>query len=87
MIPLVNIKRLQDMSSRRIADYLRRNADALVFIYSGEWKGYWGPERCGYTDRREEAGVYTLADALDASHHCDPSKQIYYEFLPPDYIA
>lgn len=28
---------------------------------------------------RNEAGVYTLADALDASAHCGPEKHIFYE--------
>lgn len=52
----------------------------LVRIVGDGW--YWRPNRCGYTDCICQAGIYTLADALNASSHCGTEKHIVYEFLP-----
>lgn len=63
--------------------WLSRLGSRLVRIYSGQWGAYWRPDRSGYTGFAE-SGVYTFADAFDASGHCGPEKRIIYEFLPKD---
>ena len=57
-------------------------ADRLVRIKSNGY--YWRNNRCGYTSSRSDAGVYTFADALDASAHCGPEKWVQYEFVGAD---
>lgn len=86
MIPLVIIKRLESMGSRRIVDYLTRNAQRLVRIYSREHHTWWLPDGCGYTQQLHLAGIYTLADALDRTHHCDASKCIYYAYAKEIFV-
>lgn len=81
MTPTLNTISLERLKPRR-QRWTARMGQRLVRIWSGQWGSYWAPERNGYTRRIEEAGVYTLADALDASGHCGPEKRICYEFLP-----
>lgn len=57
-------------------------AEKRVMIRGGGW--YWRPNRSGHTDQASEAGVYTFADALDASSHCGAEKSIVYEFVEDD---
>lgn len=47
-----------------------------VAIWSGEHHAWWGPDRCGYFTDAASAGLYTLADAIDATHHVGPEKRI-----------
>lgn len=53
----------------------------LVRIWSGEWRLYWRPNGAGYTPDSGEAGVYTLADAIQRTRHCGPEKHIVYRFI------
>ena len=55
-------------------------AHRLVRILGEGW--YWRRSRCGHTDVKASAGIYTLEDALNASCHCGEEKRIVYEFLP-----
>lgn len=73
-IELNRIKKNRTM--RRV---IEKWGDRKVLIRSQEWAAWWRPNRGGYTMNRNEAGVYTLADALDASAHCGPEKHIFYE--------
>lgn len=61
--------------------FLEKNKEKKVRIYSDQWGSYWRSNRCGYTDKKEEAGIYTFEDAFDASGHCGPEKHILYEFV------
>ena len=54
--------------------WLRRS----VRIWSAEHRAWWRPERAGYTTLLETAGVYSFADAYDATKHCGPEKRIVY---------
>ena len=62
-----------------------RFAGKFVYIWSGQWHAWWGPNRSGYTTRMDEAGVYTFEDAWACSSHCGPEKKIVYETIPLDY--
>lgn len=53
-----------------------------VGIWSGEHRAWWRANRCGYTASVEAAGRYSLADALDATCHVGPEKQIVIDDLP-----
>lgn len=33
-------------------------------IYSFEHRAWWAKDRCGYVDKRENAGRYTLEEAI-----------------------
>lgn len=36
----------------------------FVLIWSNEHKAWWKPNECGYTNKRSEAGTYSIATAL-----------------------
>ncbi len=73
----VKLERIKTKAGR---EWAARRLDRLVYIIGEGW--FWRKERSGYTDQRDKAGIYTLADALNASAHCGPEKHIVYEFLP-----
>lgn len=50
--------------------------DVNVFIHSGEWGAYWREDGAGYSNKKENAGVYTFKEAYDTTHHCGPEKGI-----------
>ena len=81
MIPLNKINSIRRKSPRRIEEYLKKHGEKIVRIWSRQWGAYWRSNRAGYTMQRDEAGVYTLSDAFDATSHCGPEKQIYYDFI------
>lgn len=81
MIPLININRLRHAKSKYWITFSTRHAKRLVLIYSKEWWSYWRPNSGGYTKCACSAGVYSFEEALNASGHCGPEKQICYEFL------
>jgi hypothetical protein len=83
MIPLARINGLRKLNSERVTEFLLRHGERIVLIWSAEHRAWWGPGRCGYTTDPREAGVYTLANAYDATSHCGPEKQIHYEFYYP----
>lgn len=47
-----------------------------VAIWSSEHNAWWRAERCGYVADPTGAGLYTLAEAIDATHHVGPEKRI-----------
>ncbi len=53
-----------------------------VRIWSGEHCAYWRPNCAGYCADPAGAGVYLFEDAYANTAHCDPSKQIAFEFTP-----
>lgn len=58
-------------------------AGRQVRIWSGEWRAWWRPNSCGYTDDVAQAGVYSFEDAWATSSHCGPEKRIVYEIVGP----
>lgn len=46
----------------------------LVMIRSSG--GLWRPKGQGYTNRKAEAGVFTLRDACARTFHCGPEKHV-----------
>ena len=77
----VTLQGLKNKNSR--AKYRRLYGGELVRIYSGEWKAWWRKNSSGYTYNKEEAGLYSLSEALDNSGHCGPEKKISYFFVNP----
>lgn len=81
MIALNKINSIRRKSPSKIAEYLKKHGEKPVRIWSGQWGAYWRAGRAGYAMQRNEAGTYTLSDAFDATSHCGPEKQIYYDFI------
>lgn len=50
-----------------------------VRIWSAEWRAWWRPDGRGYTDKINDAGIYSFEDAWSRSAHCGPEKGIIYE--------
>lgn len=48
----------------------------FVRIYSAEWGYFWRGDGRGYTSNQEESKVLTMEEALFATWHCGPEKQI-----------
>lgn len=63
---------------------LRPACDTKVLVYSHEHHAWWRAGGSGYTIQRDEAGVYTFAEAWTIAYHCDPSKGIEFEILASD---
>lgn len=82
-IPMRNLKRPDEgrESLERLMRWpgLRRHIGDTVRIYSREHNAYWRQNACGYTIQRDEAGIYTLDDAIARTRHCGPEKRIQYE--------
>ncbi len=81
MLPLNKINQIRRKSPSKIADFLNKHGNKPVRIWSNQWGAYWRTARAGYSFLREEAGTYTFSDAFDATSHCGPEKQIYYDFI------
>lgn len=64
-------------------EYFRRYpASKLTRLWSG-WQvmirssgGLWRHEGKGYTNRKSEAGIFTLRDACARTFHCGPEKRV-----------
>lgn len=73
----IQLERIKTNAGKRWAS---SRTERLVRIISTGY--FWKRNRRGYTGERDQAGVYTFADALNASAHCGPEKHVIYEFLP-----
>jgi len=51
----------------------------IVRILSGS--AWWRPHACGYTERKERAGLFEFQEAINYSGHCGPEKNIIYQFV------
>lgn len=74
---MIKLERLKTKTGRA---WLAKNAHRTVMIWSNEWCRWWGTDRAGYTSDIKQAGIYTFADAFDASGHCGGEKGIRYKF-------
>lgn len=72
---------LNGIKQRGLANWKAREAwfRKNVRIWSDEHQAWWRPNRAGYTAYREAAGIYTFAEAWDATEGCGPEKKIVYE--------
>lgn len=62
-------------------DIRDRLEDRFVLIYSGEHKTYWRPDAAGYTEDKEQAGVYSFQLAFKKTRHCGPEKKIEFHMV------
>ena len=83
MTPLNNINRIRMMNPKRVEPFIHRHAKRMCRIWSDQWGAYWRENKCGYTNDKGKAGVYSFEEAFKATSHCGPEKKIYYEFLTP----
>lgn len=51
-----------------------------VHIFSGQWAAWWRPGGAGYTTDIKQAGVYSMAEAIERTAHCGAEKRIIYQF-------
>lgn len=52
--------------------------DKKVLIWSGQWGAFWRPDSSGYTKFVDDAGLYTMEEALADTWHAGREKQISY---------
>lgn len=69
---------------KNMKELLENNPVAKVYIYSGQWGAYWRDNACGYTQRKEEAGIYDIKEAWKNVSHCGIEKAISFELLPKE---
>ncbi|MEM1123486.1 MAG: hypothetical protein AAGJ18_23815 [Bacteroidota bacterium] len=65
----------------KMTDLVDNHGDQKCYIKSGQWHAYWRPNRCGYTEKQSEAGVYTVKEAWAATSHCGLEKKISFELI------
>lgn len=87
MLPLTRIQSLSRLSKHKSAQFISRNAHKKVLVWSAQWGAYWREMRVGYTSDPRQAGIYSLLEAYEATSHCGPEKQIFFEFLRSEPIA
>lgn len=87
MLPLTRIQSLRRLSNRKCAEFISKNAHKNVLVWSAQWGAYWREMRAGYTSDPRQAGVYSLFEAYEATSHCGPEKQIFFEFLRTEPIT
>lgn len=54
----------------------QQNMGKECYIWSGQWQSYWRANAGGYTNQRDEAGVYEVSDAVSRVLHCGLEKKI-----------
>lgn len=64
-----------------MVDMVNNNPNAKVYIYSGQWGAYWGPNYCDYTSYKDKAGIYDIEDAWNAVSHVGLEKRISFELI------
>jgi hypothetical protein len=78
------VRRLLTSMQRKGGERTRaKMAGKRVLIWSGEHGCYWRPDRCGYTRRTDDAGIYEFHDAWAATSHCGPEKRIAFVVVAP----
>ncbi len=55
-------------------EFVEKNKGKQVYIYSGQWGAYWRTNNRGYTDQRDEAGIYDIEKAWDLISCNGPEK-------------
>ncbi len=73
---MTNQIKLSQLSEALREDYFERHKDKRVTIHSDH--GIWRAEGKGYTDKPDEAGVFTLREAYECTKHCGPEKKVSY---------
>jgi hypothetical protein len=81
MLPLNRINPLRRVAPEKVNRFIQKHGHKPVRIYSDQWGAFWRSGRAGYTSQRNEAGIYTFAEAFDATCHCGSEKHIYYQFI------
>jgi len=78
---VIDLERLKTKAGKKWLKKTRLLNHCVYLIGEG-W--FWREQRAGYTDVKSSAGIYTFADALDASFHCGAEKRIQYMFVDND---
>lgn len=52
-----------------------------VYIRSCQWGAYWGPNGSGYTEYKDNAGVYNFDEAYLDTQHCGEEKGIHFQII------
>ena len=68
----IKLREWRKLNSEAVA----ASPDMQVLIYSHQWECYWRSNACGYTTKKEEAGVYTMKQAWANVAHCGLEKGI-----------
>lgn len=54
-------------------------APSCVRIWSGQRLAWWRPDRCGYTGKVEEAGLYEFEEAMRVTGGLGPERMIAFD--------
>lgn len=57
-------KQREEMLDKLLSD----NPGSMAYIKKGSY--YYMPNSCGYTERKDTAGIYTIEDAVSEVRHC-----------------
>jgi hypothetical protein len=74
----VTLNGLRSIDFKVDARWLKRS----VYIWSREHGAYWRQGAAGYTDDRNQAGIFGFEDAFNRTKHCGREKQIEYISAP-----
>ncbi len=73
-------KKWKEWRSKMI-NLVESSPNAMVYIWSGQWRSYWRPNCNGYTISKDHAGIYPIKEAWANVSHCGLEKQISFEII------
>jgi hypothetical protein len=88
--PISRLKKRKDGSEtverlKRWPSLAEKFKGKFVYIVSAQWGAYWRQNGSGYTDEKQNAGLYSIEDALRHTRHCGPEKRIVFIVATPEY--
>lgn len=77
----VQLKTIQNMSNGIRKAFLSEYGLKFVVIYSGLRQGFYRTKSEGYTDKLDDAGVWDLNNAIEATKNTGAEKEIEFFYL------
>ena len=82
---MINMKnqrlKLEDLKTEKGKEWILKNPEKKIKVFSGEWNMYWSQGRIAYTANPEQAGIFILKEAFEWSKHYTDENKMQFEFI------